>query len=214
VFASEELTISNESSSAASAAKTLKAKQAERGVGTKATVSIQTVRIQTRKPKPHEWVRVHPDADNFSIILNVVRGGAKNEDDASKIQSAVLYPVHPDLADDPSLSDDATMLREYILAITRKNTLFIWEHAVLDKENTWVDVEESTIARARSTWIRQISNMAEATYNVKTPIKAMPDPEWAKFIAGRSFDEILVEALGDKFITSVDHPIVKELLGA
>ena len=61
--------------------------------------------------------------------------------------------------------------------------------------------------------MRQISDTGEGVYNRKEPVKSFGEPDWDKLIAGRSFDEILVEALGDYFVTSIDHPIFKELLG-
>ena len=68
----------SEETSAVQQAKSLKQKQADRGVGRKATTTIHHDKIQVRKPKPHEWVRVHPDADEYSILLTVVEVGANS----------------------------------------------------------------------------------------------------------------------------------------
>lgn len=198
---------------AVSQAKSLKAQMAERGVGRKATTSVKTSKIQCRKPKPFEWVRTHPDPDEYSIILPVFEFSTDAEADEKKIQSRELYTVHPRLADHPDLADDATKFREYVLATTRKGKLFVWDHGYSEKENTWIDAEEENIVRARSTWVRQISDTGEATYNRKEPLRDLGEPDWVSLLNGRSFDEVLIEALGDHFVTSSEHPIFKELLG-
>jgi hypothetical protein len=187
---------------------------ADRGVGRKASTTVKTSKISVRKPKSFEWVQAHPDADEYSIILPVFEYDATEQDDDKKgITKKILYTVHPDLVDEPDLEDDLTRLREYILATTRKGKLFVWDHGYSDKENSWIDSEEENITKARGIWVRQISNTGEGVYNRKQPLKAFPQPDWEKLIAGRSFDEILIEALGDFFVTSLDHPIFKELLG-
>jgi hypothetical protein len=186
---------------------------AERGVGRKASKTVKTTRIQCRKPKAFEWVRTHPDADEYSIILPVFEFNEEKDDDEKKIQGRLLYAVHPDLSDNPDLADDLTKFREYVLATTRKGKLFVWDHGYSDKDNSWIDSEDANIATARTTWVRQISDTGEGTYNRKEPLRDLGEPNWEKLINGRSFDEILVEALGDQFVTSTNHPIFKELLG-
>ena len=41
--------------------KSLKAAAAKRGIGQKTLVVVKASAIKVRKPKPFEWVRVHPD---------------------------------------------------------------------------------------------------------------------------------------------------------
>jgi hypothetical protein len=196
--------------SASAQAQSLKAKAAARGIGRKASTVVSGSKITARRPKQFEWVRVHPDADAYSIVLPVVLFGkeeAEDEKAQASMQKPDTYAIHPDLMDHPTLSEDATRQVEYSLAITRSGKLFVWSHTFLDKENSWLDSEEENIAAARTTWIRQISG--DGAYNRRESVKDFGEPNWPD----RDFESILVEALGDKFVADESHPIFKKLTG-
>jgi hypothetical protein len=201
---------------AVKAALNLKAKAIASGVNQKVSTEPKTVKIQVRKPKQYEWVRVHPDTVNYSIILAAIVFGDEDaaEVEAGKIEKAPVYAVHPDLVDHPDLEEDAVRRKEYNLAITRKGKLFLWEHSVLDKANSWVDAEEDNIAVARKTWIRQISNQADSTYNRREAKKSFGEPQWPADLTQNGFEEMLVEGLGDLFVTSESHPIFGKIVGS
>lgn len=196
--------------SASAQVTSLKAKAAARGIGRKASTVVTNSKIAARRPKPYEWVRVHPDADNYSIVLPVVIFGKEEADDEkaqASMQKPDVYAIHPDLMDHPTLAEDATKQVEYNLAITRNGKVFVWQHTYLDKENSWLDSEEENIAAARRTWIRQISG--DGAYNRREAVKSFGEPQWP----ARDFESILVEALGDKFVADETHPLFKKLLG-
>jgi hypothetical protein len=196
--------------SAVSEVQSLKAAAAARGIGQKSSVVVKPFQVKVRKPKPHEWVRIHPDTDNYSIVLPVIIFGDENKDDDDKMKDKPdEYVVHPALLDHPELEADANRQKEYSLATTRKGTLFIWPHSILDKENSWVDAEESNMAIARKTWIRQISNTSEGTYNRREALKDFGEPKWTS----STFETLLIEALGDYFVSSENHSIFKKLQG-
>ena len=196
--------------SASAQVNSLKAKAAARGIGKKASTVVVGSKITARKPKPFEWVRVHPDADNYSIVLPVVVFGKEEADDEkaqASMQKPDVYAIHPDLMDHPTLAEDATKQVEYNLAITRNGKVFVWSHTYLDKENSWLDSEEENIAAARRVWIRQISG--DGAYNRRESLKDFGDPSWPAL----DFESILIEALGDKFVADENHPLFKKLLG-
>ena len=199
-----------EAKSAAAQVASLKAKAAARGIGRKASTVVVGSKITARRPKQYEWVRVHPDADNYSIVLPVVIFGKEEADDEkaqATMQKPDVYAIHPDLMDHPTLAEDATKQVEYNLAVTRSGKLFVWSHTFLDKENSWLDSEEENIAAARTTWIRQISG--DGAYNRRESMKDFGEPNWPN----RDFESILVEALGEKFVADESHPLFKKLLG-
>jgi hypothetical protein len=204
-------TLKNPQPKSASAQVTsLKAKAAARGLGRKASTVVTNSTTLARRPKPFEWVRVHPDSENYSIILPAIVFGKEESEDPKQqasMQKPDIYVVHPDLMDHPTLAEDATKQYEFSLAITRGGKLFVWQHTFLDKENSWLDSEEENIAAARSKWIRQISG--DGVYNRRESEKNFNEPNWPD----RDFDSILIEALGDKFVTSEDHPLFAKLLG-
>jgi len=196
--------------SAVAQVSSLKAKAAARGIGKKASTVVVGSKITARKPKQYEWVRVHPDADNYSIILPVVLFGKEEADDEkaqASLQKPDTYAIHPDLMDHPTLAEDATRQVEYNLAITRNGKVFVWSHTYLDKENSWLDSEEENIAAARRVWIRQISG--DGAYNRRESSKDFGEPNWP----ARDFESILLEALGDKFVADESHPLFKKLTG-
>jgi hypothetical protein len=193
--------------------KSLKKAAAERGIGHQASTEIETGvgAVKVRKPKPHEWVRVHPDIDDFSLVLPVIRFGDEGgSEDDNKLAKPDEYVIHPVLQDHPDLSDDANKLKEFHLAITRKGTLFIWPHTVLDAENLWLDTEAKIIQTARKQWVRQISDTREGMYRGKQSAQKWADPKWPTDL---SFEDLLVKGLGDKFVASTAHPLFDKLLG-
>jgi hypothetical protein len=201
---------SGEAKSATAQVQSLKARAAARGIGRKASTVVVNSKITARRPKQYEWVRVHPDADAYSIVLPVVIFGKEEADDEkaqATMQKPDVYAIHPDLMDHPTLAEDATKQVEYNLAITRNGKVFVWQHTYLDKENSWLDSEEENIAAARRTWIRQISG--DGSYNRRESIKSFGEPQWP----ARDFESILIEALGDKFVADETHPLFKKLLG-
>ena len=191
--------------------KSLKKAAAERGIGHQASTEIETGvgAVKVRKPKPHEWVRVHPNYEDFSLILPIVCFGDEGAED-DKLAKPDEYAIHPVLQDHPDLIDDANKLKEYHLAITRKGTLFIWPHTLLDAENLWLDTEAKIIQTARKQWVRQISDTREGLYRGKQSAQKWAEPKWPTDI---SFEDLLVKGLGDKFVASTTHPLFDKLLG-
>jgi len=197
--------------SAVSQVKSLKAAAAARGIGQKTSNVVKNTKIKVRKPKPFEWVRVHPDIDNYSIVLPIVVFGddSKAEDDKTVADKPDEYVIHPNLIEHPELSEDANRQKEYSLAVTRKGVAFIWPHSILDKENSWIDSEETNIAKARQMWIRQISDPTGGAYNRRESIKSLGEPTWPT----EDFEKLLIEGLGDKFVADDSHPLFKKLCG-
>jgi hypothetical protein len=190
--------------------KGLKAKAAAKGVGRKVSTPTTASVIVARKPKQYEWIRVHPDAENYSIVLPIVLFGKDEEtggNSKAKIEKADRYVIHPDMMDDPRLAEDAVKYSEYALAITRTGKLFVWQHTFLDRENVWIDTEEENMAKARTKWIRQISG--DGQYNRKESLVDFGKPAWPT----RDFDSILIEALGEKFVARPDHELFAKLDG-
>ena len=62
---------------------------------------------------------------------------------------------------------------------------------------------------ARSSWVRVVSNRDLRAYEVSEATGKLPDPEWPDL----SFEEILRIAFKDRYITELDHPVVRRLRG-
>jgi hypothetical protein len=58
-------------------------------------------------------------------------------------------------------------------------------------------------------WIRMASNMTDGKYDVYEATGDIPDPEWPDM----EFRDMLKIAFDDRYIDSMDHPILKQLRG-
>ena len=64
--------------------------------------------------------------------------------------------------------------------------------------------------RAEDSWIRVVSNRAINGYDVYEAASALGEPEWPE---GVTFEMVLRIAFRERFITSLDHPILRKLRG-
>ena len=92
------------------------------------------------------------------------------------------------------------------------NEFFFWALKVTppgEKENTWNVTANNAAAMAEKKWINVNSNTAIAAYETREAEGEIPEPVWPSL----SMTELLRLAFKDKFIDSLDHPIVKKLKG-
>ncbi len=98
------------------------------------------------------------------------------------------------------------------LAINRQGDVFLWPTkfpGADGRSNSW---NESALAAARlaeTRWVRVAANMPGGVYDVFEAAGNLSEPEWPEL----SFAEILKLAFRDRFITSVDHPVIRALRG-
>ena len=62
---------------------------------------------------------------------------------------------------------------------------------------------------AKKSWIRLVANMSLGAYEVYEAAGSLPDPEWPDL----DFAEILKVAFKGQYITDIDHPVIRRLLG-
>jgi hypothetical protein len=59
-------------------------------------------------------------------------------------------------------------------------------------------------------WIRITANMSLGAYEIfEATSKQIPDPQWPEL----AFQQILRVAFKDRFITALDHPVLRRLRG-
>ena len=88
----------------------------------------------------------------------------------------------------------------------------MWPVRVPDSDgrrNSWHLSALRAAELATSKWVRVQANMADGKYDVFEATGAIPDPEWPDM----SFRDILQLCFDDRFIDSLDHPILKQLRG-
>lgn len=156
--------------------------------------------VPTRKPDKAWWVRVHPKAD-YSLTTAVIELKEERE----------TYLVSPHLWQ--ALSTEATFSpRALFTAISRQGVLFLWPIRMPGPDGKVDEWSRSALEAARlaqSGWCRITANMALGGYEVFHATGEIPEPEWPD----APFKDLLKVAFKDRFIDTMDHPVLRKLRG-
>lgn len=168
------------------------------GVGVKKAI----LTIPVRKPNKQDFVRVHPSTD--MRISPVAMIDLKEEREvylvSQEIASQLPGEVQPKLL---------------VTAINRQGVVFLWPINIdladgSFRRNNWNETAHTAANLAQKSWVKMSANMSLGAYEVFEATGAIPDPEWPEL----TFQEILKIAFKDKFIDSMDHVVIRTLLGA
>jgi hypothetical protein len=121
-----------------------------------------------------------------------------------------LYPVLGAALRD-SLEADLKV-RIIIPCITRDGDVFLWPLSPLQtsgRGNEWIISGHRALVAARKEWIRMRSNMRVHSYDLLRPKTNWDEPIWPQ----QTLDEMIEMAFNDLVIKSLDHPVIKALLG-
>lgn len=120
------------------------------------------------------------------------------------------YLVVPELWDALAEEIQPTFL---FAGITRTTSnVFLWPARVPEtdgRRNNWHVSMLRAVEKAMTRWVRVQANMQDGKYDVFEATGAIPDPEWPEM----TFRDMLKIAFEDRFINSIDHPILKQLRG-
>lgn len=164
------------------------------GIGVKRVITG----IAVNKPTKQEFVRAHPDAE-YRLDTATLQDGVDKQ----------FYLVAP-----PLWADLAAEIKpvKLVTAISRHGNLFLWP-AVLPppdgRSNRWHDSMLTAQDLATRHWVRVQSELSAGEYAVFQATGNLPEPEWPPL----SFGEILRLAFQDRFIKTMDHPVLKALRG-
>lgn len=153
--------------------------------------------VPARSPRRHEFVRVHPE---YGARVGVFR---------ARLERDETYVVHPSMC--AALGDDVipAALR---LAITRQGVVFVWVLRLPRPDGRFDEWGRSALeaaSLAKESWTRVSANMALGAYEIFTASGVIPEPEWPP----QSFDELVQLAFRDRFIDSIQHPVLRQLRG-
>jgi hypothetical protein len=156
--------------------------------------------VPARKPSDQDFTRVHPDPayrDNFALI--------ELRDDRE------LYLIAPEMG-----GELANECAPYTLftAINRQGVIRIWPIRLPGPDgrtNEWWRSAREAAEMAMTRWVRLKANMSLGAYELFTAEKTIAEPAWPDPMP--PFNELLRTAFRDRYVDSVDHPLVKRLRG-
>lgn len=157
--------------------------------------------VPVRKPTRQEFVRVHPD-ENMRVRVAMIELKEERE----------IFLVIPELASQLPAEVTTKLL---VTAMNRQGVLFLWPvnsevEEIGVKRNHWNESSRTAAELAQRGWVKVVSNMSLGAYEVFEATGKLPDPDWPEL----SFQEILRIALKNNFIDSMDHIVIRKLLGA
>jgi hypothetical protein len=157
-------------------------------------------KVPVRKPD-HQWfVRVHPSEENRLVTATLK---IKEERDGS-------YLVDRSLWDELGSEIKPTIL---LLAINRQDVPFLWDIPMPDAQGKHHEFHASALNAALNyatkKWIRIRANIPLGGYDVSSAEGDLSQPQWPEL----SFQEILTLAYRERFIRSMDHPVIQKLRG-
>ncbi len=154
--------------------------------------------VPVRKPKPQDFVRVHPNAEFRNPFAMI-----ELKDDRER------YLIMPEIAAALPTEINTEML---YTAINRQRVVFLWPvrlPASDGRVNEWHRSAQEAAERAMSRWIRVTSNMSLGAYEIIEAPGPIPDPEWPAY----TFQDYLRIGFRDRIISNFDHAVLKRLRG-
>jgi len=164
-------------------------------IGARKAVTV----ISCSKPNRQQFVRVHP-SEEYRMQTALFTDEVNRES----------YLVVPELWDELAGEIQPTFLFSSITKTA--NNVFLWPVRVPDtdgRRNNWHLSALRAAELAMTKWVRVQSNMSDGKYDVFEATGNIPDPEWPEV----SFRDLLKVCFDDRYIDSLEHPILRQLRG-
>jgi hypothetical protein len=165
-------------------------------------VKKTTRTVPARKPNRHDWVRVHPTWSISPVAM------LEMKDEGTTSQ---MYLIAPSIV--PELPPGEAKPMALFGAITRQGTFFVWPVRVAGadgRNDAWSQSAMEAALAAQKRWVRVVSNTQLGAYEVYES-DSTAEPEWPADIT--NFERAIELAFRDKFITTLDHPVLRRLRG-
>lgn len=156
------------------------------------------VTVPVRKPNRQSFVRVHPDPA-YTVTTTILELKEEGEN----------YLVARSLA--PELPTEVAP-RILFTSITRQGYLFIWPvrlPGIDGRQDEWSRSSLEAARMATTRWVRVASNKSAGYYEIYEATAKIPEPEWPDM----PMKKILAIAFKDRYIDSLDHPVLMKLRG-
>jgi hypothetical protein len=155
--------------------------------------------VPVRKPAREWFIRVHPHPDYRlqTVVLDLKEAGE------TYLVSQALWP---ELAGESTLSP-----RILYTAMSRQGVLFLWPVRLPGADgrlDAWSKSALDAAELAQTTWVRVQADMSLGAYSVFYA-ENLPAPEWPDL----PFRALLRIAFRDRFVQTLDHPVLRQLRG-
>jgi hypothetical protein len=154
--------------------------------------------VPVRRPHQQDFVRVHADPEcRATLAIIEVRDDRET------------YLLTPDIARE--LSGEYTMATVFT-AISRQGVVHLWPVKLPAPDGRVIEWHRSAAEAAElamKKWVRVKPNMALGAYEIFESQGVIPEPEWPTV----GFNELLRIGFRDRYVGSLDHPLIKRLRG-
>ena len=163
-------------------------------VGVKKIITTMPI----RKPDRQWFNRVHPDPD-WRLETAVLEVKEDRE----------TYLVKPELW---SELPGELVPKVLFTAVNRQNVVFLWPVRLPGhdgRHDSWNRSALEAAAYAQQGWVRVAANMSLGAYEIFQASADLPEPEWPDI----PFQKLVEIAFKDRYIQTLDHPVVRRLRG-
>jgi len=154
--------------------------------------------VPVRKPHRQEFIRVHPDpAMRLDVALLELK-----EERQTYLVDPMLWPELP----------GETAPKTLYAAITRQGVVLLWPVRLPDETgrlDDWNTSAHEGAKRGETQWVRVAANMPLGAYDIFEAVGQFPEPVWPEL----PFERLLEIGFRDRFIDSLDHPVLRRLRG-
>jgi hypothetical protein len=154
--------------------------------------------VPVRKPNRQSFIRVRP-GENWLLETAVLE--LKEDRETYLVDPSLWQELGPEISP-----------RIIFTAIDRAGVLFLWPVRLPGpdgRQDAWSRSAITAAQTAMSQWTRIVANMGLGAYELYAATADIPEPEWPEL----SFQAIIKIAFRDKFINSIDDPVLRRLRG-
>ena len=154
--------------------------------------------VPIRKPRPQDFVRVHPGLE-FRGTFGLIEFNEDRE----------YYLLPPEIAH--ALPGEFRPCSVYT-SITRQEKVFLWPVKLPNpdgRQNEWHRSAAEAVRLAEAKWVRIKADMQLGAYEISVAEAALSEPNWPDY----AFSDLLRIAFRDRLVDTLDHLVIKKLRG-
>lgn len=154
--------------------------------------------VPVRRPDRQAFVRCHPDA---AYRLSTALLEVKEDRESFLVEPSLWSELAGEIVP-----------KVLVTSVTRQGVLFLWPIRLPGEDGKLDDWNRSAFDAAdlaAKQWVRVSANMNLGAYEIFEATGTLPEPQWPAL----GFQEILRLGFKDRFIDSLDHPVLRKLRG-